>query len=113
LVLIYKILLPPEWAEFQANGEFTGSPDDRDSGFIHLSSRAQVGATAVRIFGEKGPLVVIAVEADTLGETVRWEASSDGDRFPHVYGTLPLSAAVAVHEVPDAALVDQALPPPP
>jgi uncharacterized protein (DUF952 family) len=108
-MLIYKILLPVEWADFQANGEFTGSPDDRDSGFIHLSSRAQVGSTAVRIFGEKGALVVVAVDADSVGDTVRWEPSSDGDRFPHLYGSLDLDAVVSVHEVADAALVDQAL----
>ncbi|MFV2102344.1 DUF952 domain-containing protein [Micromonospora sp. LOL_024] len=50
-VLIYKILLPGEWAEFQAAGRFDGSPFDRESGFIHCSSRAQLPGTAARVFG--------------------------------------------------------------
>jgi uncharacterized protein (DUF952 family) len=58
-VLIYKILLPSEWTGFQAAGRFDGSSFDRDSGFIHCSSRAQVAGTATRVFGEQPQLVVI------------------------------------------------------
>ncbi|RIV39811.1 DUF952 domain-containing protein [Micromonospora radicis] len=35
------MLLPDEWAEFQAAGRFTGSPFDQDSGFVHCSSRVR------------------------------------------------------------------------
>jgi uncharacterized protein (DUF952 family) len=41
-VLIYKILLPAEWAKFEAAGRFDGSRFDRSSGFVHCSSREQV-----------------------------------------------------------------------
>jgi uncharacterized protein (DUF952 family) len=47
-VLIYKILLPSQWAEFEAAGRFDGSPFDRSCGFIHCSSREHVGGTALR-----------------------------------------------------------------
>src|SRR5204863_2884030 len=97
------------WADFQATGEFSGTPFDIESGFIHCSSRQQVGATAVRVFADKGELVVLAVDADALDGTVRWETASDGDEFPHVYGVLDLDAVVSVHHVPDPSLVDQAL----
>ncbi len=109
-MLIYKILLPTEWAEFETTGRFDGSPFDRSSGFIHCSSREQVGATAVRVFGQEPALVVVAVQTRALGESVRWEAAPDGGPFPHVYGPIPLSAVVAVHEVAGAGAVDQALP---
>jgi uncharacterized protein (DUF952 family) len=109
-VLIYKILLPSEWAQFEAAGQFDGSSFDRSSGFIHCSSREQVGATAQRVFGQEPMLVVVAVDAQALGESVRWEAAPDGGPFPHVYAPLPLSAVAGVHRIAGALSVDAVLP---
>ncbi|GHJ10999.1 hypothetical protein TPA0907_53660 [Micromonospora humidisoli] len=109
-MLIYKILLPAEWAEFEAAGRFDGSPLDHRSGFIHCSSREQVGATALRFFAQEPALVVAALDARLLGAAVRWEGVPDGEPFPHVYSALPLDAVVAVHQVPGASSVDGALP---
>jgi uncharacterized protein (DUF952 family) len=88
-VLIYKILLPSEWAEFEAAGRFDGSPFDRSCGFIHCSSREQVGGTALRVFGKESALVVMSVDAQVLDESLRWEAAPNGDPFPHVYAPRP------------------------
>ncbi|NYF56161.1 DUF952 domain-containing protein [Micromonospora purpureochromogenes] len=110
-MLVYKILLPAEWAEFESTGRFDGSPFDRSSGFIHCSSREQVGATAMRVFEHEPALVVVALDAQMLGESVRWEDAPNGGPFPHVYADLPLSAVAAVYSVPGASSVDEALPP--
>ncbi|MFU8853238.1 DUF952 domain-containing protein [Micromonospora sp. SL1-18] len=109
-MLIYKILLPAEWAEFETTGRFDGSPFDRSSGFIHCSSREQVGATAMRVFEQEPALVVVALDTQLLGESVRWEDAADGGNFPHVYAALPLSAAVAVYRVAGASSMDEVLP---
>jgi uncharacterized protein (DUF952 family) len=110
VVPIYKILLPAEWAEFETAGRFDGSPFDRTSGFIHCSSREQVGDTALRVFGEEPQLVVVALDEQVLGEWLRWEDATGGGRYPHVYAALPGDAVVAVHRVAGASLVDGALP---
>ena len=102
--MIYKILLPPEWDEFNAAGRFDGSSFDHESGFIHCSSRDQVAATAHRFFTDEPNLVVVALDADVLDD-VRWEAAGNGEMFPHVYGPLTGSATVSVYEVPGAAAV--------
>jgi uncharacterized protein (DUF952 family) len=109
-VLIYKILLPAEWAEFEAAGRFDGSPFDHESGFIHCSSREQVGAVALGLFPDEPKLVVAAIDADALGESVRWE-ESDGGLFPHVYAPVPRDAVTAVYKVSGAAEVNEVLPP--
>ncbi|MDQ7903098.1 DUF952 domain-containing protein [Phytohabitans sp. ZYX-F-186] len=109
-MLIYKILLPAEWAEWEAAGRFEGSPFDHESGFIHCSSRAQVGATALGVFPDEPTLVIAAIDGDALGESVRWEESSDGGVFPHVYAPVPRDAVTAVYQVAGAAEVDKALP---
>ena len=81
-VLIYKILLPTEWAEFETTGHFNGSPFDRSSGFIHCSSRQQVGGTAMRVFEQEPALVVVALDTQILGESVRWEEAPHGGLYP-------------------------------
>ena len=41
-----------------------------------------------------GKKVMLTVDADKLGDVLKWEASTTGRRgdFPHLYGPLPLSA---------------------
>jgi uncharacterized protein (DUF952 family) len=109
-VLIYKILLPAEWAEFEAAGRFDGSAFDRSSGFVHCSARDQVGGVARRVFGGEPGLVVVSLDARVLDEWLRWEAAPDGGVFPHVYAPLPMNAVVAVHRVAGAAALEQTLP---
>ncbi|MBO0729360.1 MAG: DUF952 domain-containing protein [Acidimicrobiaceae bacterium] len=107
-MLIYKILLPEEWEAFEASGQFDGSPFDKESGFVHCSTRTQVAATALRFFKDEPTLVVLAVDADMLGEMVRTEPASSGEMFPHVYGAIPRNAVVEVYR---AAGADEFVPP--
>jgi uncharacterized protein (DUF952 family) len=112
-VVIYKILRPSEWDEFQAKGEFEGSAHDRRDGFIHLSDRGQVAETAQRVFAAEPELVVAAVDTEAVADWLRWEeAPRRGGSFPHEYAPLPLSAVVEVYRVVGAAEVDAALPRP-
>ena len=106
-MLIYKILLPGEWARLEADGSYDGTPFDHSSGFIHCSSDVQVAETARRVFGGEPELVVVAIDADQLGETVRWEPAPDrGELFPHIYGPLPMSAVTSVRRVAGAEAID-------
>lgn len=98
--LVYKICPRAAWAEAVASGAFTGSPVDRADGFIHFSTAAQAPETAARHFAGQPDLLLVAVDADALGEALRYEPSRGGDLFPHLYGPLPLSAARWVHELP-------------
>lgn len=93
---IYKIFRPQEWAAFQAAGVFHGSADDQRDGFIHFSTADQLIGTLQRHFADSDDVVIAAVEAAPLGDTLKWEASRNGALFPHLYAALPL-AAVAAH----------------
>lgn len=110
-MLIYKILRPEEWAEFEAAGRFDGSPDDRRDGFIHCSTREQAPATAQRFFAGEPRLVIAALDAGKLGDAVRWEeAPNRGERFPHIYGPAPLDCVTATYTADGASAVDAVLP---
>ena len=97
---IYKILPRAAWTEAHQAGRFEGSPLDLTDGFIHFSTAAQAQETARRHFAGQADLVVLEVEADELGEALRWEASRGGDLFPHLYGPLAASLVRYVTEAP-------------
>lgn len=99
---IYKILLPAEWARFEAAGVFDGSPLDRADGYVHLSTREQVADTAARFFAGEPELVVLAVDETPLAAALEWEMSGPRGPYPHLYAPLPMSAVVEVHRVAGA-----------
>jgi uncharacterized protein (DUF952 family) len=90
--VIYKISSSNLWGEAERTGVFLGAPIDRADGFIHFSTREQVKETALRHFAGQGDLVLVAVDAAALGSALRYESSRGGALFPHLYGTLPVSA---------------------
>ena len=98
--LIYKILPKADWNAAHEAGRFEGSAVDRQDGFIHFSTGAQAQETARRHFAGQADLVVLEVEADDLGEALRWEASRGGDLFPHLYGPLDVRHVRYVTEAP-------------
>lgn len=108
-MLIYKILRPAEWDEFEAAGRFDGSPDDLRDGFIHCSTREQAPATAQRFFAGEPRLVIAALDAGELGDRVRWEEASHGGLFPHVYGPAPMDCVAATYSAAGASAVAAAL----
>jgi uncharacterized protein (DUF952 family) len=97
---IYKISPAGLWHEAERAGEFAGAPVDHADGFIHFSTAAQVRETAARHFAGQTDLVLVAVDAQALGPALRYEPSRGGALFPHLYGTLPLSAVRWVKPLP-------------
>jgi len=56
--------------------------------------------TAARHFAGMSDLVLVAVDAEMIGTALRYEPSRGGAMFPHLYGTLPLSAVRWVKPLP-------------
>ena len=97
--LIYKIVSAQEWARAEANGRFEGAEIDLKDGSIHFSTAEQWPETLRLHFAGRTGLVLVAVEADALGEALKWEPSRGSQLFPHLYGTLPTAVAVSVEPV--------------
>jgi uncharacterized protein (DUF952 family) len=96
MALIYKISPEPLWREAERAGVMTGLPIDETDGYIHFSTAAQLAETLRLHFAGVEGLIVAAVDADSLGPDLRYEASRGGDLFPHLYAKLPMSAVVWV-----------------
>ncbi|KAJ55228.1 hypothetical protein ACMU_15850 [Actibacterium mucosum KCTC 23349] len=93
-MLIYKIFRADEWQAFQSNGRTDGAPVDLADGFIHFSTAEQVVETAAKHFAEATGLVLVAFEAEALGDALKWEPSRGGALFPHLYRALSLDEVV-------------------
>ncbi len=110
MTTIYKICERAVWREAEAAGSFLGTEADERDGFIHFSSATQLAETAAKHYANKTGLVLVAVDADTLGMTLVWERSRGGELFPHLYGVLPLAAVKWARPLPDEVEGRRALP---
>ncbi len=97
---IYKLLDRVLWERARAQGRFDGAEIDLKDGYIHFSTAAQAPETARLHFKGRQDLVVLEIEAESLGEALKWEPSRGGQLFPHLYGPLETSLVIAVHEAP-------------
>jgi uncharacterized protein (DUF952 family) len=97
---VYKICDAGLWRDAERAGVFDGAPVDLTDGYIHFSTAQQVAETAARHFAGMADLVLVAADAETLGAALRYEPSRGGAMFPHLYGTLPLSAVRWVKPLP-------------
>jgi uncharacterized protein (DUF952 family) len=100
VLIIYKICTAAMWREAERSGVFRGAAIDLRDGYIHFSTAAQAVETAEKHFAGERDLVLVAVDATALGESLKWEISRGGALFPHLYGTLPLSAVRRVDPLP-------------
>ena len=99
-MVVYKIVATEEWAKAQAAGVFAGAAIDRTDGFIHFSTAEQAPETAAKWFAGRSDLTLAAVDAEALGDDLRWEPSRGGALFPHLYAELPMSAVVWSRPLP-------------
>ncbi len=97
---IYKVVPRELWARAESAGAFTGSPIDAADGYIHFSARGQLAETVAKHFAGQTDLLLVTVDAQLLGEQLKWETSRHNELFPHLYGVLPLSAVESVDELP-------------
>jgi uncharacterized protein (DUF952 family)/lysophospholipase L1-like esterase len=91
---LFHIVAPADWP---VDGEYQ-PPSLAEQGFVHLSFVDQVEGVANAIYLDAPELVVVELDPTELGVEVRVEDSyGEGVAFPHAYGPVPVSAAVAVH----------------
>jgi uncharacterized protein (DUF952 family) len=93
---VFRIIDPEDWREAQSRGRFEGSADDARDGFIHLSTAEQVLGTHRKHYGGRPGLLLLEIDAASLGAALRYEPSRGGALFPHLYGTLPVAAVTRV-----------------
>lgn len=90
------------WEVARRHGAYERSTRGRtlqEEGFIHCSTADQLPAVAAALYGDADPdtLLVLVIDSRRLSAPVRYEAAEPGgERYPHVYGPLPVDAVVRV-----------------
>ena len=92
----FKVLTADQWMDFEREGLFHGAPVDHADGYIHMSTAEQLAETLAKHFAGQQGLVIAEVDLAQLDKAVRWEESRGGQLFPHLYGTLPMTAVIRV-----------------
>jgi uncharacterized protein (DUF952 family) len=100
MTMIYKILPASLWAAAQDEGTFRGSDVDIRDGYIHFSTAEQAAETAAKHFAGQHDLVLLHVDADTLGAPLKWEPSRGGALFPHLYAPLKIEHVIRADPLP-------------
>jgi uncharacterized protein (DUF952 family) len=99
MAIIYHVTTSEEWNIAKKNG-FYDAPSLKTEGFIHCSQQHQVAGVLDRYFKNKTHLVKLVIDTDKLTSKLidEWSPSTK-DSFPHVYGTINISAVIDVIEL--------------
>ncbi|MFM9048213.1 MAG: DUF952 domain-containing protein [Cyanobium sp.] len=98
---LYHLALEDDWQAARREGVYSQSTRGRsveEVGFLHASWSHQVEPTWRRFYGD-GPelrlLVIDPTRLEAAGIPLREEpAPGSGERFPHLYGALPIGAVL-------------------
>lgn len=106
-VVIHHLALRAEWeTALAAGGPYRRSTLGRsldEVGFIHCSFADQVSAVADLAYRHRADVLLLTIDPTKLdAEVVVEDLVGDGQRFPHVYGPLPVEAVVRTIAVPMA-----------
>ncbi|MFM1799384.1 MAG: hypothetical protein RLZZ117_1662 [Cyanobacteriota bacterium] len=96
---LYHLALEDDWQAARLQGAYTRSTRGlslEEAGFIHASWRHQLTPTWQRFYSDDPPLRLLIIDPERLRAAaipVREEpAPGSGERFPHLYGALPIDA---------------------
>ncbi|WP_280347489.1 DUF952 domain-containing protein [Nocardia neocaledoniensis] len=92
-----------EWEQARAAGE-RRPPSLTESGFVHLSTPAQVHLPANRLYAGRTDMMVLWLDPARFTGEVKWEPGVPSDPasmlFPHLYGPLPVAAVLTAVPYP-------------
>jgi uncharacterized protein (DUF952 family) len=97
---IFHITSRTEAAEAARSGEYIPEEFDAD-GFIHCSYAHQVTRVADFKFHGRSDVVLLEIDRTALScDVIDENLEGQAELFPHIYGRLPMSAVVKIHDLP-------------
>jgi uncharacterized protein (DUF952 family) len=97
---IYHIAAMREVEDAGRNGVYAPATLQSE-GFIHCSHAGQLAAVADRYFRGQPNLALLQIDPQHVTARIVEENLVGGAQlYPHIYGTLPMSAVTAIRELP-------------
>ncbi len=101
--MIYHLTEPDRWQRSLDEGVHTGSTrgvELAQEGYIHCSTADQWPAVVERFYADAEALLLLHVDETKLDAPLIYEQLGDApEKFPHVYGPIPLAAVVEVERL--------------
>ncbi|MEM1395498.1 MAG: DUF952 domain-containing protein [Cyanobacteria bacterium P01_A01_bin.80] len=92
---IFHITPRQDWEKASSEGIYRAD-SLKTEGFIHCSTSAQVVKVANLFFKNKTNLLLIFINSDRVKSEIRYDAVTESETFPHIYGALNLDAVFKV-----------------
>jgi uncharacterized protein (DUF952 family) len=97
--MLFHIVSRADWHAGLAQGEYRAA-SLLSEGFVHCSFAEQVAGVANALYRNAEGCCVVEIDPTRLFTRIAVEDSyGSGTAYPHVYGPIPVAAAVAVHEL--------------
>jgi N-acetylmuramic acid 6-phosphate etherase len=93
---IYHIARAEDWNAAAAQGRYQIA-SQASEGFLHCSTSEQLPSTLARHFPDAAQVLILEIEVAQLDVPLRFEMAGDRGPYPHLYGSLPVAAVVAIH----------------
>lgn len=98
--MLYHIVQPEYWTTLNEEASYTPETFVQE-GFIHLSTQEQVAGVLERYYKNVRPLLVLHLDESRFSAPLRYEASTGGELFPHLYGPLNRDAIMQIETLPE------------
>jgi uncharacterized protein (DUF952 family) len=96
--MIHHITNQHDWLAQKGNAEFIPT-EFYQEGFIHCCTPSQVTGVLERYFKGKTGLVLLYIDELLLKAELKYEASTNNEKFPHLYGGIARQAITKVVEL--------------
>ena len=98
MTMITKIMKKREWEVAKAKGNIMEASLMQE-GFIHCSFLEQSLQVAEKHFSREMELVLLLIDSSLVDAEIKYEFASNGQNYPHIYGTVNTHAVVKVVEL--------------
>lgn len=107
---ILHLISAEDWGEARRLGAVAPA-SLAEEGFVHCCTAEQLLGVIERYYADRTDMLVLTVDPDALGDVeLKWEAPAHPDgspnteaeeaqRYPHVYGPIPVAAVVDQHPI--------------
>lgn len=96
--MLYHVVIPQDW-DAQSDAPNYSAASLAAEGFIHFSTAAQWQGVIERYYIGVFDIVLLEIDEDKLKAPLKYEAATDNELFPHLYGELNKDAIDQVYRL--------------
>lgn len=96
--MIYHIATSEDWNLHLTNATYEPQAFSKE-GFIHCSTKEQVPGVLQRYYAGAKNLILLHIDEHKLTALLKYEAATNNELFPHVFGPINKEAIVTVENL--------------